>query len=222
MTTKRFGRVFLVAAALGTLPLVAFADEIVHFTNGAEMTVRSHTVEKAKEMVKLDLGGNSFISFPLSMVDKIVSAGHNVFLNPVFHPANQAIAGSPGAPTTENTVRGTGDMAGMPRRPVVKGGAGAMLGEAADAVPIPANGVAPMDQSVAHSRRVFNPAFPAQPGGPPQVILPPTAPKTPVQFQMNPLRPPEQPAPTTPPVNNDATGNPPTGDPPPEDPPETP
>jgi len=222
MTTKRFGRVFLVAAVFGSFFFVAFADEIVHFTNGAEMTVRSHTVEKAKEMVKLDLGGNSFISFPLSMVDKIVSAGHNVFLNPVFHPANQAIAGSPGAPVTDNTVRGIGESVGSTRRPVVKGTAGAMLGEAADAIPIPASGVAPMDQSVANSRRVFNPTFPAPPGGAPQVILPPSAPKTPVQMAFRPPRAPEQPAPTTPPVSSDPASDPPTGDPPPEDPPETP
>jgi hypothetical protein len=221
MTTKRFGRVLLVALALGSLPLAVFADEIVHFTNGAEMTVRSHNVEQEKAMVKLDLGGNSFISFPMSMVDKIVSAGHDVFLNPVFHPSNQAIAGAAGGQVTETTMR-AGEPAGFARRPGAKGTAGAMLGEAADAVPIPASGVPSMDQSVANSRKVFNPAFQARSGNTPQVIMPPGAPKGPVAFGMNPLRPPEQPAPTTPPANTEQTDNPPAGDPAPEDPPDTP
>jgi hypothetical protein len=223
MTTKRFSRVLIVALATGSLPLAAFADEIVHFTNGAEMTVRSHVLENEKKMVKLDLGGNSFISFPMSMVDKIVNAGHDVFLNPVFHPANQAIAGSPGsggtAPT--ETAMKAGGPAGYVRRPPGNGNA---LGETAEAPPIPGK-VQSIDQSVANSRRVFNPAFQNPPGTTPQVILPHGAPKTPVSFAMNPLKPPAQtppPAPPAPPANNDANDNPPPGDPAPEDPPDTP
>src|SRR5262245_681061 len=127
MTMKRFGRISLVAVAVGALPLTAYADEIVHFTNGAEMTVRSHTVEKTKEMVQLDLGGNSYISFPMSMVDKIVSAGKDVFLNPVFHPSNQAIAGGSGG-VADNSVRGA-ETGGFRRGSLAKDKLGSNLGE---------------------------------------------------------------------------------------------
>jgi hypothetical protein len=106
MVTNRFGRFFLVLAFVGLLPLAALAEEVVHFTNGAEMTVKTHTIENDKSMVKVDLGGNSFISFPMAMVDKIVNAGRDVFLNPGFHPSNQAIAGGPVNIVADTTVRG--------------------------------------------------------------------------------------------------------------------
>jgi hypothetical protein len=226
MTHKRFGLVFLLAAAIGLLPRTAFADEIVHFTNGAEMTVRSHSVEQTKQMVKLDLGGNSFISFPMSMVDKIVSAGRDVFLNPVFHPANQAIAGAPGNAVTDNSIRGTGEPAGPGHRSAQKGTQGAMLGEATDAaVPIPAGFGQIEQQVVANSRRAFNPAFPPTPGSPPQVITLPGRPQAPVQMMVVPTSPPQQPPAQPPPVtppNNDTQDSAPSGDPAPEDPPDTP
>jgi mRNA-degrading endonuclease toxin of MazEF toxin-antitoxin module len=60
----------MISAVAAATP-VAFADEVVQFTNGAEMTVRSHAIEK--DMVKLDLGGSSSITFPISMVDKIAA-----------------------------------------------------------------------------------------------------------------------------------------------------
>jgi hypothetical protein len=222
MTTKRFGRVFLVAAALGSLPLRVFADEIVHFTNGAEMTVRSHTVEKDKETVKLDLGGNSFIAFPMSMVDKIENAGRDVFLNPVFHPANQAIAGGSGGAVADNSIRGTADSGGLAHRAVGKGDVGAALGEVAEAPPIASVSGLPVEQSIVNSRRVFNPAFTSAPGSLPQVINRPGKPRTPVQFAMVPTRTTEQPAAPSPTFKNDMQDNAPEGDPAPEDPPDTP
>jgi len=223
MTTKRFGRVFLVAVAVGSLPLGAFADEVVHFTNGAEMTVRSHTVENSKDMVRLDLGGNSFIAFPMSMVDKIVNSGQDVFLNPVFHPANQAIAGGAGTVVADTSNRGTGDAAPYVRRP------GAKLGETSNAQPIPAGFGQVEQQAVAASRKVFNPAFPPTPGSPPQVIMPPgMKDHTPVQFQMIPTRPaqpvttpPPPPAPP-PPADTETPDNTPPPSDPPQDPPDTP
>ena len=221
MTTKRFGPIVLVVAAIGTLPLAAFADEVVHFTNGAEMTVRSHAVEKEKQMVRLDLGANSFIAFPMAMVDKIVSAGQNVFLNPVFHPSNQAIAGAPGGAVADTTIHGAPDPQGLVRRPS-KGTAGVMLGEAADAVPIPAVGGAIIEQPVANSRRSFNPAIPATPGGPPQVIMPPGKVMPPIQFALVPTKPADPPPPPPPPVSNEGEDGTPAGDPDPESPSDTP
>jgi len=217
MTTKRFGRVVLVLAAIGTLPLAAFADEVVHFTNGAEMTVRSHTVEKDKQMVRLDLGGNSFIAFPMAMVDKIESAGRDVFLNPGFHPSNQAIAEGSSSAVTDNGMRGIGEPNGLVRRPS-KGTAGVMLGEAADAVPLAAVAGQPIEQPVVSSRRIFNPAMPSGPGAAPQVIMPSGKVMPPVQMTVVPTH--AEPPPP-PPANLEPQDNQPAGDPDPENPPDT-
>ena len=121
--------------AVGTVALVAAsvarADEIVYFANGAEMPVRAHSMEKDKDMVKLDLGGNSFISFPLSMVDKIADAGNTVFLNPAYHPANQAVEGSHfnPVPVQDLTSRNSGGDIGYRVRQGAGGTDGNELGE---------------------------------------------------------------------------------------------
>ena len=228
MVTKKFGRVFLVLSFAGLLPLAAFAEEIVHFTNGAEMTVRSHVLENDKSMVKLDLGGNSFISFPMSMVDKIVSAGRDVFLNPGFHPSNQAIAGGSGARHSDTTVRGAGDAVGYNPRPDDKGHAGVMLGEAADQLPGGSVGGPPMgaltNETTANSRRRVNPAYQAPPGGPPQIIMPPSLPtRGPVQLSLvGGGQPSGQIVPAPPPPAANPAPDPPAEEPAPEDPPDTP
>jgi hypothetical protein len=108
MRRKIIGAAVLGVAALVLVPAAA-ADEVVHFRNGAEMTIRSHKV--SGDMVTLDLGAGNSIAFPLTMVDKIASAGRDVFLNPVYHPANQAVAGSgspSGAPIPVLDTRVTG------------------------------------------------------------------------------------------------------------------
>jgi hypothetical protein len=222
MLMKNSGRVALALATLGLLAQPVLADEIVHFTNGAEMPVRAHTVDKEKSMVKLDLGANSFISFPMSMVEKIVSAGQDVFLNPGFHPSNQAIAGISGGTPVDTTVHGTSAPVGFVRQPDGKGHAGVMLGEAADAIPAGAMGGPQLDNTVANSRKRFNPAFPPVPGGPPQVIMPPSMAKTPVQFQMNSAPPAQPPTPTPPPPQPPAAGaqDTPPDPPPADDPPD--
>jgi len=212
------------AAALLALPSAAFADEIVHFTNGAEMTVRSHVVDK--DMVKLDLGGNSFIAFPMSMVDKVVSAGRDVFLNPAFHPANQAIAGGaaaggPGSSNTvaggvgDTTIRGGGASVGFTPQVNSRNGAGVMLGEVADTMPQARTG-SEIDGAIVNKRRVYNPAFPAPPGGLPQVINPPSAPKTPPRMSVTI---PKQDPPPPPPPTDGGSQDTPQGDPDPQDPP---
>jgi len=221
---KHFGRDLLILlAALGLLPTAVLADEIVHFTNGAEMTVRSHSVEQDNTMVKLDLGGNSFIAFPMSMVDKIVSAGQDVFLNPAFHPSNQAIAGVPGGAAAgasgtgsnlaDTSIRGGGAPVGFAPQRTAKGGAGVMLGEVADTLPSDFRADSGVTQAIPVRRRVYNPAFPPGPGEPPQVILPPSAPRIPGRLAPGPNRAPGSPNPPAPP---------PPSDPAPEDPPETP
>jgi hypothetical protein len=228
MLARSFSRALVATALLGIFPSATRADEIVHFTNGAEMTVRSHSVDK--EMVKLDLGGNSFISFPMSMVDKIVSAGKDVFLNPTFHPANQAVAGSPSGPNpasrnpgavvaaTGSGIRGGGGgSVGFVPQNGVAGAAGVRLGEASDLVPQQLNGGGNgLEGSVAARNRRFDPAHPVTPGSGPQIIGAPTA--RPVRMAL--VRPQ---APAEPPPNPGGTqGGTPEGDPPPVDPPDTP
>lgn len=225
---KRSVPALLAVVALGWSSTVTFADEIVHFTNGAEMTVRSHAVEK--EMVKLDLGGGSFIAFPMSMVDKIVSSGRDVFVNPTIHPANQAIAGPGGAgangaagnPTVvaDTSIQSGGGAVGFVRQPNAKGGAGVTLGEAADLQPVAGRADPNGAYAVATTRRAYNPAFPAPQGGMPQVIVPPSAPKTPGRLSV--MSPPRTQDPTPPPVDNGTPENPPPADPDSDAPPETP
>jgi hypothetical protein len=136
MIGKSLGRA-VVAASFLVAASVASADEIVYFTNGAEMPVRSHTIDK--DMVKLDLGGNSTISFPVNMVTKIANAGMDVFVNPSYQPVNQAVAGSTdpsrgGAqpvPIQNLMVTGGGGNTGFRQRPGNDAGDGTMLGEPA-------------------------------------------------------------------------------------------
>jgi len=207
-------RALLVLACAVGLPPVVLADEVVHFTNGAEMAVRSHTVER--DMVKLDLGNNSFIAFPMAMVDKIVNAGQDVFLNPTIHPANQAVAGS-GA--VDSTNRGSGAPIGGAPPPGVKGAAGVMLGEAADIQQQATHGNPDLAQADVNRRRIFNPSFPNPPGSMPQVIMPPTA-KAPRGMTL--VAPRAQPAPSPQPTGGTNDPTPPQGTPTPDDPPDTP
>ena len=91
----RVGRSLSGLCVLGVLIAApAMADEIIYFTNGTTLPITSHTVEK--DMISVELGANSKMGFPVSMVDKIESSGQSVYLNPVYHPANQALAGPVG------------------------------------------------------------------------------------------------------------------------------
>jgi hypothetical protein len=137
MIGKTLGRA-AVAASFLVAASVASADEIVSFTNGAEMPVKSHTIEK--DMVKLDLGPGSTISFPLNMVTKIAAAGQEVFVNPNYKPVNQAVAGSVNAmnggsqpvPVESRMITGGGGTTGFRQRPGgTDAGGGLMYGEPA-------------------------------------------------------------------------------------------
>jgi hypothetical protein len=136
MIGKSFGRA-AVAASFLVAASVASADEIVYFTNGAEMPVRSHSIDK--DMVKLDLGGNSTISFPVNMVTKIANAGQEVFVNPNYQPVNQAVPGSAApanggsqpVPVQNMMVTGGGGNTGFRQRPGHDAGDGTMYGEPA-------------------------------------------------------------------------------------------
>lgn len=95
MKSRRLGVVMAVAGLLAATP--SLADEILYFTNGTTMAVRNHTIDKDKDMISVDLGNGARMGFPTYMVDKIESGGRDVFLNPTYHPSNQAVAGVPNA-----------------------------------------------------------------------------------------------------------------------------
>jgi hypothetical protein len=60
---------FTLALVLVGLSGASLADEVVTFTNGTSMPVRSHYVEDG--MLHVDLGGNAFLAFPEDMVESI-------------------------------------------------------------------------------------------------------------------------------------------------------
>jgi hypothetical protein len=75
------------AVAVVSAPAV-LAEEIIHFTNGKAMTIKSHEVSDG--MVHVDLGSDGFIAFPESRVERIEKAGQDVYLPPSFRKANVA------------------------------------------------------------------------------------------------------------------------------------
>ena len=106
------------------LATAASADEVIYFTNGTSLPIRSHRIEK--DMISVDLGTDARMGFPVYMVDKIESAGRKVYLNPTYHPSNQAVAagsGEAGAdetaalPAPDLTVSGQGSVPSRYRNP---------------------------------------------------------------------------------------------------------
>jgi hypothetical protein len=109
---------------------VAMADEIVFFTNGTSLPITDHRVEK--EMISVGLGGNSRMGFPLYMVDRIESSGRSVYTNPVYQPANQAVAGTAqagGTPSGVYPVSGEGSVPSRRNKALTSGPGGMSQGE---------------------------------------------------------------------------------------------
>ena len=81
----RRGRILgtvLVFALASAAPVLA--DEIVHFTNGTFMPIRSHTIEEG--MVRVVLGAESEMAFPVGLVEKIDANGREILIS--ARPAN--------------------------------------------------------------------------------------------------------------------------------------
>ena len=97
-------RVALLAAAVVLTAGVAWAEEIVYFTNGTTMPIRAHEIRA--EMIHVDLGGDSFMAFPASMVEKIEQAGSHVLLDP-SSMGNQMVNSGQAANSGSRPVRGT-------------------------------------------------------------------------------------------------------------------
>ncbi len=68
----------------------AMAEEIVHFTNGSTMAIRSHTVKDG--MIHVDLGASNFMAFPWDRVERIEKAGRDVYLKASYSRANVTVA----------------------------------------------------------------------------------------------------------------------------------
>lgn len=107
----RVQRSIPILIALLALAMPAAAEQIINFTNGTSMPIRSHEIRG--DMVHIDLGGDAFMAFPYDKVESIVEAGKNVLL-PKSTPANQ-MQGDPArasttlkaAPTIERANLGT-------------------------------------------------------------------------------------------------------------------
>ena len=94
-------KIAILVSALVAVP--AAAEEILHLKSGATMPIATHEVRG--QMIHVDMGGNAFMAFPLSMVDWIEKAGANVLLQPSFH-ANNVMAPGPPDPTRSYPARG--------------------------------------------------------------------------------------------------------------------
>ena len=89
----RRGRILGIVLVLGLAGAGAvFADEVVHFTNGTFMSIRSHTIESG--MVRVVLGAESEMAFPIALVEKIDSNGREIIIRPTLANVMQGGAAS--------------------------------------------------------------------------------------------------------------------------------
>jgi hypothetical protein len=104
--------VLALVLVLSALP--AAADEVVYFNNGASMAIRTHEIDG--DMIRVNLGAGAVMAFPITMVERVVSGGQDVFTGPGYQPSNQALPGQPGAAdgtrvvTRDNTITGSGNV----------------------------------------------------------------------------------------------------------------
>jgi hypothetical protein len=95
----------LTALVMLILPGSASAEEIIYFANGTSMPIRSHEIKG--EMIHVDLGSESFMAFPLRMVEKIEAAGKEVMLKPSFSGGANVMASGVPDPSGNYPVRGS-------------------------------------------------------------------------------------------------------------------
>lgn len=75
------------------LALPSAAEEIVYFTNGQSIPIRSHEIVDG--MVQMDLGDNSMLAFPEFTIDRIEIASQDVLLRPSYGTASNRRVPSP-------------------------------------------------------------------------------------------------------------------------------
>ena len=94
-------RLFVSLAVLvGCAALPAWASEIVYFKNGTTMEVETHSV--AEGLVKVRLGGNASMAFPVEQIDRIETQDGNV--TPLHRPEANRMVPSTTAATVQGTV----------------------------------------------------------------------------------------------------------------------
>jgi hypothetical protein len=96
----RRARLLALLSLLASAP--GFAEEIVYLKSGSAMPVRSHQV--VGDMVHLDLGGDSFIAFPMTLVDRIETT-KGVELKPSHSNVIRSAGGAQGV-AADYTARG--------------------------------------------------------------------------------------------------------------------
>jgi hypothetical protein len=84
--------ILLVVGLAGSAAVLA--GEVVHFTNGTFMPIKSHTVEG--EMVRVVLTSDSEMAFPIGLVEKIDAGGRDVIINKLGSTANVVEGGARG------------------------------------------------------------------------------------------------------------------------------
>jgi hypothetical protein len=70
----------------------AAAQEVIYFTNGTTMPVRSHKV--VGEMIHITLGSDASMAFPRSMVEKIEAGGQDLLLSTGSAYGNRMVPGT--------------------------------------------------------------------------------------------------------------------------------
>lgn len=87
---SRVARLGFLAALGCLLAAPAYADEILFFTNGTTMPIKSHLIKDG--MIHVDLGARASMAFPATSVDRIEQSGRPVYTTG-GKTANQAVAG---------------------------------------------------------------------------------------------------------------------------------
>jgi len=105
----------LISVFLGSCLLAgpAMAEQIILFSNGTSMPIRSHKIQG--EMIHVDLGNDGFIAFPASMVDRVVEAGKDVVISPSSAGSNQVVGKVETDPTGSFPVQGQRPAKRQPR-----------------------------------------------------------------------------------------------------------
>jgi len=81
--------VFVIAGSGAVL-----AGEVVHFTNGTFMPIKSHAVENG--MVRVVLTSDSEMAFPIGLVEKIDAGGRDIIINQLGSTASVVEGGARG------------------------------------------------------------------------------------------------------------------------------
>jgi hypothetical protein len=94
-------KLLLLALLLGLLAGPVLAEEVIYFTNGTSMPIRTHTVEG--DMITVDLGANATMAFPMHMVERVEQAGSEVWSPTAPAGRNKMVQGKEPSHVTRGT-----------------------------------------------------------------------------------------------------------------------